>query len=136
MSEFEREERYSVIKLKRLSSQQHQALREFLDQNMIPTEECVVVESDWPNYEHVWDTVEQVSNGTFGEEQDPDEGREVTFEVYQCHPNGHALVVSDEDSGYRLAGPKVTGASDLFRFTVKLDKLVKESRAYSKKFTG
>lgn len=65
MSRFEREERYVVVKLKRLSGDEHKDLSRYLVEKNIPTQECVVVEPDWPNYEHVWDTVEQVANGTF-----------------------------------------------------------------------
>jgi plasmid stabilization system protein ParE len=65
MSEFKREERYTVIKHKRIDSDTMEALRELIDSYQIPTEECVVVEHDWPNYEHVWQTVKQVADGTF-----------------------------------------------------------------------
>ncbi|SDI55167.1 hypothetical protein [Pseudomonas panipatensis] len=60
MSEFKREARFIVIKRKHLSAESRvhdsleQELRVWLDKHLIPTSECVVVESDWPEYETVW----------------------------------------------------------------------------------
>lgn len=65
MSDFEREERYIVIKRKYLDDASESALRGVISGLDLRTEECVVVESDWPNYEHVWTTIEQVADGTF-----------------------------------------------------------------------
>ena len=65
MSNFKREERYIVVKLKRIDKETEEDLREFLDSYWIPTEQCVVVEHDWPNYEHTWETIKQVIEGTF-----------------------------------------------------------------------
>ncbi|EMY3672595.1 hypothetical protein [Pseudomonas aeruginosa] len=68
---FVREERYIVIKLKDLiaasgdvdpSSGRSEAevmLRNHLESWQIPTRECVVVESDWPEYEAVWQMIER-----------------------------------------------------------------------------
>ncbi|MBI7352834.1 hypothetical protein JEV04_15390 [Pseudomonas aeruginosa] len=68
---FVREERYIVIKLKDLisasgdidpSSGRSEAevmLRNHLESWHIPTRECVVVESGWPEYEAVWQMIEQ-----------------------------------------------------------------------------
>ncbi|MNZ71591.1 hypothetical protein D3C78_899560 [compost metagenome] len=47
------EERYLVVKLKRITVGDEWALRYFLEDRGIPTEECVVVESDWPIYNKV-----------------------------------------------------------------------------------
>lgn len=69
MSDFKREERYIVFKIKDLTLDQTCDLRDYIAEQGIKAPECVVVESDWPNYEHVWQTIEQVANGTF----DPDE---------------------------------------------------------------
>ena len=69
MSDFKREERYIVFKIKELTIGQTCDLRDYIAEQGIKTPECTVVESDWPNYEHVWQTIEQVANGTF----DPDE---------------------------------------------------------------
>lgn len=63
--DFKREDRYIVVKRKRLTEQQEAPLLGILNANNIPTQECVVVEPDWPNYEHVWQTVEEVADGTF-----------------------------------------------------------------------
>lgn len=63
MSEFKREDRYVVLKRKdvnRLPHWQKEALREILTEieNMMPPREYVVVESDWPEYETVWDMIQ------------------------------------------------------------------------------
>lgn len=65
MSEFQREERYIVLKIKDLTLDQTCDLRDYIAEQGIKTVGCVVVENDWPNYEHVWQTVEQVANGTW-----------------------------------------------------------------------
>lgn len=51
------EERYVVIKLKDLSSEQKANLKLFLNLEMILTTDCVVVEQDWPIYNMVCDMV-------------------------------------------------------------------------------
>ena len=50
MSEFKREDRYIVVKLKHLAGLQRAPLRNFLRENHVPQIECVVVEHDWPEY--------------------------------------------------------------------------------------
>ena len=65
MSDFNREVRYYVIKIKNLTEAQNAALCDLLSGAQIPCTDCVVVESDWPNYEHTWKTVAQVASGTF-----------------------------------------------------------------------
>ena len=60
---FEREERYIVIKRKYLSEQQERDLREGMRLRGIGTVECVVVESDWPEYETVWKMIEDRVTG-------------------------------------------------------------------------
>lgn len=62
MSEFKREERYIVIKIKYLSDQDKDQIRGLLEMRGIVTQECVVVESDWPIYEKVWDMIEDIWN--------------------------------------------------------------------------
>lgn len=59
MSEFKREERYIVVKLKHLAGLQVAPLRNFLRDNRVPTLDCVVVEKDWPEYERVWRSIER-----------------------------------------------------------------------------
>lgn len=58
MSEFQREERFIVIKRKHLNENQEQAIRATLRALSVGTVECVVVESDWPEYETVWKMIE------------------------------------------------------------------------------
>ncbi len=58
MSDFMREERFIVIKRKHLSIRTEDDLRGWLRRNNIQTVECVVVESDWPEYESVWRMIE------------------------------------------------------------------------------
>lgn len=55
---FEREERYIVIKRKHLTAIQETSLRAHMARLAIGTIECVVVESDWPEYETVWRMIE------------------------------------------------------------------------------
>ncbi|NMX27071.1 hypothetical protein HBO14_11095 [Pseudomonas sp. WS 5406] len=63
MSEFKREERYIVVKLKHLAGLQVAPLRNFLRENRVPTLDCVVVEQDWPEYEEVWRSIERRMTG-------------------------------------------------------------------------
>ena len=58
MSDFKREERYIVVKLKHLAGLQQAPLRNFLRENRVPQIECVVVEHDWPEYHLVWAMIE------------------------------------------------------------------------------
>ncbi|MDR6580025.1 hypothetical protein [Pseudomonas extremaustralis] len=51
MSEFKREERYIVLKLKCLPKDEAEYLRDCHPKAMV---ECVVVEHDWPEYHLVW----------------------------------------------------------------------------------
>lgn len=55
---FEREIRYTVIKHNQLTTEQHQYLKDCIYGEGIPTVECVVVESDWPEYNKVWQMFE------------------------------------------------------------------------------
>jgi hypothetical protein len=55
---FRREERFIVVKRKHLSPSQEVVLRDTLRLHSIGTVECVVVESDWPEYETVWQMIE------------------------------------------------------------------------------
>lgn len=52
---FEREERYIVLKLKRLPKDEVEYLRDCHPKAIV---ECVVVESDWPEYQLVWAMIE------------------------------------------------------------------------------
>lgn len=58
MSEFRRELRYAVFKLKHLSQEQLEYLDKMPGREDLPPLQCVVVESDWPMYEDVWRQIE------------------------------------------------------------------------------
>lgn len=60
---FQRETRYYTIKRKHLSAIQETALRAHLARLNIGTVDCVVVESDWPEYETVWQMIEDRVTG-------------------------------------------------------------------------
>lgn len=63
MSDFKREERYIVLKLKKLSLQDAAKIRHniFVNGWEKALTECVVVESDWPIYDDVWGMVEKLA---------------------------------------------------------------------------
>jgi hypothetical protein len=67
MSQFQRETRYAVFKLKYLTEEQKQRLYDF-SMELGPynsVKECVVVESDWPNYEDTWAAIQAVHSGCY-----------------------------------------------------------------------
>jgi len=82
MSEFKREYRYQVIKLSDLertplSSKQKQTLLEVIqrvhDQRVSDGKgglECVVVESDWPEYEPTWKAIEKRMSAPLSDQPD------------------------------------------------------------------
>lgn len=85
---FEREDRYIVIKRKDLNVVPFAALQSFLEHlraldSFLPRRECVVVESDWPEYETVWAMIEARVNGKHPEQAEgahvPDEAFETEF---------------------------------------------------------
>ena len=72
--QFKREQRYFVVKVKDakeyLDAHQLEKLAEIADtisegreKDGIPAVECVVVESDWPEYEPTWKAIEARVNG-------------------------------------------------------------------------
>lgn len=63
MSNFTREERYIVVKIKDMSLIQRNALFDARMAHSIPTRECVVVERDWPIYEETWENVQRLVEG-------------------------------------------------------------------------
>ncbi|SEG16348.1 hypothetical protein [Marinobacterium lutimaris] len=77
MSEFKREDRYLVLKrsdiakylgeddLLELEAMAEEIANRRMDDGRSREMYCVVVEHDWPNYVHVWQTVQQVAEGTF-----------------------------------------------------------------------
>lgn len=73
MSSFKREHRYFVIKLSDVEKLQLGA-REIVEANMESADfymsehgaqnrQCLVIESDWPEYEVVWKMIENRTNG-------------------------------------------------------------------------
>lgn len=58
MSNFQREELYIVLKLSDLTEDEYNHIEDYIEKCMIERRECVVVESDWPIYEQVWDMIE------------------------------------------------------------------------------
>jgi hypothetical protein len=68
MSNFQREDRYIVIKrsdLEKLRGGQTEGLRQQLAKvsPLIPKRECLVIESDWPEYGPAWQMIEQRMTG-------------------------------------------------------------------------
>lgn len=68
MSEFKRETRYAVIKLKHLTEEGRKELNAFMEKHQIPDMACVVVESDWPEYDPVWQMIQARVQGQKQEE--------------------------------------------------------------------
>lgn len=64
LTPFVREERFIVIKRKHLVDDEERKLRDFLYELNVGTVECVVVESDWPEYETVWQMIEARASPT------------------------------------------------------------------------
>lgn len=62
-NEFHREERYIVIKRKRLRGDAERAIRKQLIVFGVPLVDCVVVEKDWPEYETVWKMIQDRVEG-------------------------------------------------------------------------
>ena len=62
-------ERYIVVKRKHLTEVQEANFRRQLSEATIPIIECVVVESDWPEYEPVWSMIEARCSGKPSREQ-------------------------------------------------------------------
>jgi len=63
MSNFEREDRYYVIKRKDLGTLEEKALNHLLQQIKPVERVYAVVESDWPEYEKVWKMIENRVEG-------------------------------------------------------------------------
>lgn len=76
MNNFMKEDRYLVMKRSEIESgldAEQKSILFHLAQKVAaerrslgkPVLECVVVESDWPNYNEVWESVESVANGSY-----------------------------------------------------------------------
>lgn len=68
-NDFKRENRYIIIKRKDLIAAPFAALHSFLEhiqalENLLPDRQFVVVESDWPEYELVWQMIEHRMTGS------------------------------------------------------------------------
>lgn len=61
--EFEREDRYAVIKYKKLTNHQWTLVPELLEKFDKARVDCVVVEKDWPEYHLVWAMLEHRMSG-------------------------------------------------------------------------
>ena len=62
MNDFKREDRYIVIKKSAYPSLEIAQLESYLAENYIWQMDAVVVESDWPEYEKVWEMIEERVN--------------------------------------------------------------------------
>lgn len=63
MSDFKREERYTVVKHKDITLDELIDVRNYLARRGVPTRTCAVVEPDWPIYGLVWKMIESLANG-------------------------------------------------------------------------
>jgi len=63
MSEFKREGRYVILKLKHMSGTEKSCLALLLHDYEEYCVDAVVVEADWPIYEGAWDAVQRLSEG-------------------------------------------------------------------------
>lgn len=64
MEKFVREERYIVLKLSDLTDGEYAYIEDYIESMCIERRECVVVESDWPDYDKVWKMIEERVNGS------------------------------------------------------------------------
>ena len=67
-SEFKKEVRYVVLKLSKMTDEQKTALGAALSEINLMDDampDCVVVESDWPNYQDTWSDIQAVCECRF-----------------------------------------------------------------------
>lgn len=57
---------------------------------------------------------------------------QVLIEVCESQSGGYSLTISDNDSGYRLAGGKVGGMDTIHSFVVDAAELAKLAKEYGK----
>lgn len=74
---FQRENRYIVVKIKDLDQQQEEGLRGVMYGYHIPTRECLVIESDWPEYEPAWRMIQARVEGATLSPAHIEDGEEV-----------------------------------------------------------
>ena len=104
-AEFKREERYMVVKLSKLAddlggdelSREEQIYR--LAHFGKALVECVVVESDWPEYEPTWAAIKARVTGSIASNQ---------------LPGGWAAKPTDDGEGFIISSPRVNGVASHF----------------------
>lgn len=74
---FQRENRYIVVKIKDLDQDQEEGLRGVMYGYHIPTRECLVIESDWPEYEPAWRMIQARVEGATLSPAHIEDGEEV-----------------------------------------------------------
>lgn len=92
---FKREERYIVLKLSDLSALPEAVGRPFAEnltaiQRRLPKRECLVIESDWPEYPIAWQMIESRVSGNrpiAGEQADNFTDRQLYDLIQQTHDN-------------------------------------------------
>ena len=111
---FEREDRYAVFKFSDMDEAQMRILQDTICR--LPRRECVVVESDWPEYGPVWQMIEDrvkgkqpefVSSEVLCEHSGCGQGpqsNQLSFTIYR----GDKLVMHRGKLGHAYAKPKVT----------------------------
>ena len=110
MSEFKREERYMVIKLSKLSNEEGETGMTRKEQIYRLAHfgkalvECVVVESDWPEYESTWRAIEERVTGAAMAQPSPAPELVNALRQYQ-HNDGSGLVFGyDKAETERIVG--------------------------------
>lgn len=122
--QFKREQRYFVVKVKDakeyLDAHQLEKLAEIADtisegreKDGIPAVECVVVESDWPEYESTWRAIEDRVTGTHPDPSIPEGWKPIpekhpTFDLVDLRlADGSVLCgcVPQSDGDYWWEGP-------------------------------
>ena len=113
MSEFKREERYAVFKFSDMDEGQMKWLEEVVAR--LPRRECLVIESDWPEYEPAWQMIEDrvtgkepefVSSKTLCEHSGCGHGpqsNQVSFTIYR----GDKLIMHRGKLGHLYTQPAV-----------------------------
>lgn len=121
MSDFKRENRYTVIKHNQLTDSQSGHLKDFLLGEGVPTVKSVVIESDWPEYEPVWSMIERRMSGK------PEHvGVIVAKKWLEGAPRAVSLINGSDlpDSAYLYLAPPAS--SDLAEATLQILKEAKD----------
>lgn len=99
---FEREDRYIVIKRKNLAALDECVIYDTLEKLGVHEIKCVVVEADWPEYETVWQMIEARCTGQF-----PWDDKSAAVEI------AHAIGMSAED--FTAVGDEIVEALARYR---------------------